>query len=32
MKFDFAVVVPMANEQQEFQLFVASLINVLDRL
>ena len=32
MKFDFAVVVPMANEEQEFHLFVESLRNVLDRL
>lgn len=32
MKFNFAVVVPMANEQKEFHPFVNSLKNVLDRL
>lgn len=32
MKFNFAVVVPMANEQKEFDPFVHSLKKVLDRL
>ncbi len=32
MKFDFAVVVPMANEEYDFDPFIASLSNVLDRL
>jgi dolichol-phosphate mannosyltransferase len=32
MKFNFAVIVPMANEQEDFQPFIASLIKVLDLL
>ncbi len=32
MLYDFAVVIPMANEQEEFEGFVSSLINVLDHL
>ena len=32
MKFDFAVVIPMANESEDFYLFVSSLTNVLDKL
>jgi len=32
MKFNFAVVVPMANEENEFGAFVLSLTKVLDRL
>jgi len=32
MKFNFAVIVPMANEQKEFDPFVHSLKKVLDRL
>ena len=32
MKFDFAVVVPMANESKDFLPFSASLINVLNKL
>lgn len=32
MKFNFAVVVPMANEEKEFEAFVLSLTRVLDRL
>jgi len=32
MKFNFAVIVPMANEQTEFDPFVDSLKTVLDRL
>lgn len=32
MKYDFAVVIPMANEQADFQPFVSSLIDVLNLL
>jgi len=32
MKFDFAVVIPMANESQDFYPFISSLTNVLDKL
>jgi dolichol-phosphate mannosyltransferase len=32
MKFDFAVVIPMANEQQDFHPFVSSLIEILNML
>lgn len=32
MKFNFAVVIPMANEQEDFQPFVSSLIEVLNLL
>ena len=32
MKFNFAVVIPMANEEQEFVPFVSSLTSVLDML
>ena len=32
MKFNFAVVVPMANESDSFDSFTGALINVLDRL
>lgn len=32
MKFDFAVVVPMANEQEDFHPFVSSLIEILNML
>jgi dolichol-phosphate mannosyltransferase len=32
MKFDFAVVIPMANEMADFDPFVSSLTNVLDKL
>lgn len=32
MKFDFAVVIPMANEQEDFHPFVASLADVLNLL
>lgn len=32
MKFNFAVVVPMANEQKEFASFVNALKKILDRL
>ncbi|MCX6325513.1 MAG: glycosyltransferase [Bacteroidia bacterium] len=32
MKFDFAVVIPMANESEDFHPFVSSLTNVLDKL
>jgi dolichol-phosphate mannosyltransferase len=32
MKFNFAVVVPMANEENEFNLFTSSLIHELDKL
>jgi len=32
MKFDFAVVIPMANESEDFYPFVSSLTTVLDKL
>lgn len=32
MKFDFAVVIPMANESEDFYPFVSSLTDVLDKL
>jgi dolichol-phosphate mannosyltransferase len=32
MKYDFAVIVPMANEEDDFNQFVASLISVLNML
>lgn len=32
MKFSFAVVIPMANEQEEFYPFITTLISVLDKL
>ena len=32
MKFNFAVVIPMANEEADFHPFVASLIEVLNML
>ncbi len=32
MKFDFAVIIPMANEQKEFYPFVYSLIEVMNML
>lgn len=32
MKFDFAVVIPMANEQEDFHPFVSSLIGILNML
>jgi len=32
MKFDFAVVVPMANEENEFVAFTSSIINVFDKM
>lgn len=32
MDFNFAVVIPMANEEEEFRPFIASLTKVLDRL
>lgn len=32
MKFNFAVVIPMANEEEDFQPFVDSLTTVLNRL
>jgi dolichol-phosphate mannosyltransferase len=32
MKFDFAVVIPMANEQEDFHPFVSSLIEILNML
>jgi len=32
MKFDFAVVVPMANEENEFVTFTSSIINVFDKM
>lgn len=32
MKPDFAVVIPMANESEDFNAFVSSLISVLDKL
>lgn len=32
MKFNFAVVIPMANEQEEFHTFVSSLTEVLNML
>jgi dolichol-phosphate mannosyltransferase len=32
MKFNFAVVIPMANEQEEFHPFVTSLTDVLDMI
>ncbi len=32
MKFNFAVVIPMANEQEDFYPFVSSLTEVLNML
>lgn len=32
MRFNFAVVIPMANEQKDFDIFVSSLTEVLDLL
>ena len=32
MKHNFAVVIPMANEQKDFKSFTCSLINILNRL
>jgi dolichol-phosphate mannosyltransferase len=32
MKFNFAVIIPMANEQEDFHTFVISLTNVLNML
>jgi dolichol-phosphate mannosyltransferase len=32
MKFNFAVVIPMANEQEDFYPFVTSLVNTMDML
>ncbi len=32
MKLDFAVVIPMANESEDFHAFVSSLTNVLNKL
>jgi len=32
MKYDFAVVIPMANESEDFNPFVSSLTTVLDKL
>ena len=32
MKYNFAVIVPMANEEKEFEIFTSTLINVLDKL
>ena len=32
MQFDFAVVIPMANESEDFYPFISSLIYVLDKL
>jgi len=32
MKYNFAVIVPMANEQEDFQPFVSSLLEVLNML
>lgn len=32
MKYDFAVVIPMANEEKDFHPFISSLMNVLDKL
>ena len=32
MKYNFAVVIPMANEQKDFELFTCALINILNRL
>jgi dolichol-phosphate mannosyltransferase len=32
MRYDFAIVIPMANEEQEFGIFTSSLIKVLDTL
>ena len=32
MKYDFAVVIPMANEAEDFYSFISSLTNVLDKL
>lgn len=32
MRFNFAVIIPMANEQEDFDTFTASLIDVLDML
>jgi dolichol-phosphate mannosyltransferase len=32
MKFNFAVVIPMANEQEQFELFISSLTEVLNKL
>lgn len=32
MKFNFAIVIPMANESEDFDSFVTSLTNVIDKL
>ncbi len=32
MKYDFAVVIPMANESEDFYPFVSSLTTELDKL
>ena len=32
MKYDFAIIIPMANESEDFSSFVSSLINELDKL
>jgi dolichol-phosphate mannosyltransferase len=32
MKYNFAVVIPMANEQKDFELFTCALTNILNRL
>ncbi len=32
MNYDFAIVIPMANESKEFNLFTSALIKVLDKL
>ena len=32
MKYDFAIVIPMANEESKFEIFVDALINTLDNL
>ena len=32
MKYDFAIIIPMANESKEFHTFISSLIGVLNKL
>ncbi len=32
MKFDFAIVIPMANESDDFSPFISSLTNELNKL
>jgi dolichol-phosphate mannosyltransferase len=32
MKYDFAVIVPMANEENEFSSFTSSIINVMNKM